>query len=318
MTNEELCERYQDGDREALEALYNQNRGLIGTIVRKYSALEDPDDLRQESFFAIRQAASLWDHSKGGNFATYCTYWIKQTVLRYIYNNSRTIRAPIHILERIRLYDRTVNAYRVKFGQDPTNEELCFALDLTPQQLEDLKRDIITLRTRSTAEPIGEDEEGTLEDVLKDDRDPIGDTIDRIQNDELHEAIERELKAISEREADVIRKRYYDGMTLKETAATIGVSPERVRQLENKALNKLRRPKSERRLQAYFTKSGAYSIGLRGGLAHYRNSYTSAQEYALMKLEEVAGRIWGDYPRPAQNGIYDAKYEFSDILQGNN
>lgn len=307
MTNEELCERYQDGDREALEAIYNQNRGLIETIVRKYGALEDPDDLRQESFFAIRQAAALWDHSKGGNFATYCTYWIKQTVLRYIYNNSRTIRAPIHILERIRLYDRTVNAYRVEFGRDPTNEELFFALDLTPQQLEDLKRDIITLRTRSTAGPIGEDGEETLEDFLKDDRDPIGDAIDRIHNDELHEAIEKELRAIPEREADVIRKRYYNGLTLKETAATIGVSPERVRQLESGALRKLRRPKAEKRLQAYFTDSGAYSAGLRCGLHFFKDTHTSAQERAIMKLEEIAGRIWGDYPRPAHNGIYVAK-----------
>ena len=293
MTNEKLCERYQDGDREALEALYNQNRGLIENAVRKYSALEDPDDMRQECFFAIRQAAALWDHSKGGNFATYCTYWIKQTVIRYIYNNSGTIRAPVHTRERIRLYNRTVNAYRVEFGREPTEEELRFALELTPQQLENLKRNMLTLRTRSTSEPVGEDGEDTLQDFLKDDRDQMGDVIERIHREELHTAIEKELQTLPEREAATIRQRYFKGLTLKEAGAAMGVTSERVRQLEEKALRKLRRPAVTRRLNAYYTDSGAYSAGLRRtGLNTFRNSLTSSQEQAIIKLEEIERRFY--------------------------
>ena len=167
MTNEELCIRYQNGDAGALEDLYKQNKGLIETVIRKYSTIADLDDLRQESFFAIRQAAALWDHSKGGNFATYCAYWIRQGACRYIYNTSGTIRTPIHIKNRIGRYNRIVNAYRVQFGRDPSQLELCYALDLKPHQLEDLRRDILTLHTRSASEPVGEDGEDTLQDPGK-------------------------------------------------------------------------------------------------------------------------------------------------------
>lgn len=308
MTNEELCKRYQNGDAEALGDLYAQNRGLIENAVRKYCALDDPDDLRQESFFAVRQAAALWDHSKGGNFATYLTYWLKQTLYRYVYNNYGTIRAPLHTRGRILRYNRAVNAYRVQFGRDPDAQELCYALDINPRQLEDLKRDMLTLRTRSTSEPVGEDGEDTLQDFLRDDRDQMGEVIERIHREELRAAIEKELRELPEREAAIIRKRYFEGLTLKEAGAAMGVTSERVRQLEERALRKLRRPAAARRLNVYFTDGGAYSAGLRRtGLTSFRNSQTSSQEQAIIRLEEIAGRIWQNWRITTQNAYYAAK-----------
>lgn len=308
MTNEELCKRYQNGDAQALEDLYIQNKGLIESIIKKYSALADPDDLRQESFFAIRQAAALWELSKGANFATYCAYWIKQRAIRYIYDYSGTIRAPVHTRERIRRYNNTVNAYRVKFGRDPSQNELCFALDLSRQQLDDLRRDIMTIHPRSTSEPIGEEGEDTLQDFLRDDRDPIGDVLERIHREEVHRAIESELERLPEKEASIIRKRYFKGMTLKEIGTDSGITPERVRQMEENALRKLRRPAATKRLLAYYTEGGAYSAGLRRtGLNSFRNDHTSAQERAIIRLEEIAGRIWENWPQTPQNTYYVAK-----------
>lgn len=308
MTNEELCKRYQNGDAQALEDLYIQNKGLIESIIKKYSALADPDDLRQESFFAIRQAAALWELSKGANFATYCAYWIKQRTIRYIYDYSGTIRAPVHTRERIRRYNNTVNAYRVKFGRDPSQNELCFALDLSRQQLDDLRRDIMTIHPRSTSEPIGEEGEDTLQDFLRDDRDPIGDVLERIHREEVHRAIESELERLPEKEAAIIRKRYFKGMTLKEIGADSGITPERVRQVEENALRKLRRPAATKRLLACYTEGGAYSAGLRRtGLNSFRNDHTSAQERAIIRLEEIAGRIWENWPQTSQNAYYAAK-----------
>ena len=300
MTNEELCTQYQNGDAGALETLYTQNRGLIEQIIRRYGDLAELDDLRQEAFFAVRQAAALWDHSKGANFATYCAYWIRQRARQYIGNNCGTIRAPLYTRDRIGQYRRTVNAYRVALGRDPGDRELCFALDIKQGQLEDLRRDMLTLNTRSASEPVGEDGEDVLQDFLKDDRDPMGDVLERIHREELREALERELDAIPEREATVIRTRFFEGLTLKEAGAAMGVTPERVRQLEETALRKLRRPAPTRRLQAYFTDGGAYSAGLRGaGLTAFRNDYASAQERALILMEDRTGRIWGNLP---QNG----------------
>ena len=312
MTNEELCKRYQDGDAEALGALYEQNRGLIEKEIRKYCGLEDPDDLRQESFFAIRQAAALWDHSKGANFATYCAYWLNQVARRYILNNSGTIRAPIHTRERMLRYNKAVNAYRVTFGRDPTNKELCYALDLKEQQLEDLRRDMLTLCTRSASDPIGEDGEDTLEDFIKDDGDPIGDTLEQIHREQIHRAIEKELEALPEREANVIRKRYYEGLTLKEVAANVGVSPERIRQLESKALRKLRRPAPSRRLIACYSEGGAYSAGLRrAGYVAFKYDHTSAQERAIIRLEEMTGRIWEERAKALEMGFTSLNTNFA-------
>lgn len=295
MTNEELCTMYQNGDPEALEKLYIQNRGLIEMIIRKYAALQDPDDLMQESFFAVRKAAALWDHSKGGNFATYCAYWIKQTVHRYVLANYGTIRAPENIRGRIRQYNRALNSYRLQFGRDPSTMELYAMTGLTPQQLEALKRDMVTLHTRSASEPVGEDGETELEEFIKDPKDPIEEALDRIQTEELHQAIEEELEKLPEREAEIIRKRHYEGATLKETAAALGVSPERVRQLEARAFRTLRKPAAARRLMAYFTDGGAYSAGLHNtGLSTFRRNWTSSQEAAIIRLEEIAERIRGN------------------------
>ena len=284
MTNEELCELYQSGNADALGELYAQNTGLIEKAIQRYSGLEDPEDLRQESFFAIRHAAALWDHSKGANFATYCTYWLHQTARRYILNNCGTIRAPVHARERIRQYNRAANAYRVTFGRDPSNEELCYALNLSKQQLEDLRRDMVTLSTRSTSAPVGEDGESTVEDFLKDDRDQMGEVLDKIHREEIHRAIEKEI------------------------AANVGISPERIRQLEERALRKLRRPAPSRRLNACYSEGGAYSAGLRGtGLKSFKYDHTSAQERAIMKLEEIAARMWENWGVTPQKMSYAAK-----------
>jgi hypothetical protein len=155
---------------------------------------------------------------------------------------------------------------------------------------------------------VGEDGEDTLQDFLRDDRDQIGEVLERIHREELHSAIEKELEEIPEREAAVIRKRYFEGMTLKEAGKHIGVTPERVRQLEARALRKLRRPQAARRLNIYFTDGGAYSAGLRGtGLTSFKNSQSSSQERAIIRLEEIAGRIWENWQITPQNTGYAAK-----------
>lgn len=314
MTNEELCTCYQNGEAEALEKLYNKNRGLIETIIKKYAALQDPDDLRQESFFAVMQAAALWDHSKGGNFATYCAYWIKQAVHRYVLANYGTIRAPEHLRGRIRRYNRVLNAYRLQFGRDPSDIELAAVLELSPQQLDNLKRDIVTLHTRSASEPVGEDGETELEEFIKDPKDPIEEALDRIQTEELHQAIEEELEKLPEREAEIIRKRHYEGATLKETAAALGVSPERVRQLEARAFRSLRKPAAARRLMTYFTDGGAYSAGLHNtGLSTFRRSWTSSQEAAIIRLEQDAARIRGQIRAMGIKTSYDDKKVFNGV-----
>ena len=297
LTNEELCTLYQNGDTSALWELFTKNSGLIESIIRKYSALEDIEDLRQESFFAIRKAALLWDHSKGGNFATYCTYWVKQVIFQYAFNCRGVVRVPISEQNRIRQYNKVLNACRIKWGREPTERELCALLEITPKQLRATQSTAIALRIRSTSEPVGEEGESTLEDFIADNSDPIGDAVERIQAEELHQAIEKELKAIPEDAADILRRRYYENLTINETSAATGITPAQVKNIESRAIRNLRRPDVARRLIPYLTEGGAYSMGLKGGsLGAFKNGGASSQERALIWLEERTGKIWKNNP----------------------
>ena len=289
MTNEELCVKYQNGDPEAIEQLYIQNIRMIEKIIRRYRDIEDLDDLRQESFFGIVRAAELWKPDKG-SFINYAVYWIKQAVRRYIDNCGGVVRVPVHKRELIGRYNRSMNSYRLKFGRDPSEKELCALLELSKNQLEDLKKDIRALKIRSTAETVGGDgDDLTLEDTIAADGDAIGDVIERIHYEQLSACIWSEVDILPASQRDVIRKRYKEGCTMKECGAALGVTPECVKSLEDKAMRELRKTKHTRRLLPFLTESGAYSAGIsHNGLGMFKR-YGSVQERAVMRLEQLAG-----------------------------
>lgn len=288
MTNEELVVRFQRGDHDALEALYLQNTGLIEVIARKYQAYSEIDDLRQEAFFGLSRAAELWDPDRGGSFVTYLTYWLRQTMQRYVDDNGLTVRVPANQLSRMRQYSKMLTSYQMQFGRDPSDAELRYGLDLSQKQLDDLRKDVHALRIRSTEEVIsGDDDDILLGDMIADDCDPISDAIERVQHEQMSKALWGEVDALPEREAEVIRDRWKHDHTLKECAASLGISPERVRQLEAKGMRKLRSGRSVRVLSAYLTDSGARSLGLRQtGLSAFRHNAASSVELAIMKLEQ--------------------------------
>ena len=295
MTNEELCAMYQSGTnkQEILEQLYTQNAGIIEKIIRRYRDIEDLEDLRQESYFGIMRAAELWKSEKG-SFINYAVYWIKQVVKRYIDNCGAVVRVPVNRRELIGRYHRCLNSYRLKFGRDPSEKELCALLELSMNQLEDLKRDLHALKIRSTAETVGgDDDDLTLEDTIADDGDAIGDVIERIHFEQLSACIWSEVDILPAGQRDVIRKRYKEGCTMKECGAALGVTPECVKSLEDKALRELRRPKHTKRLRPFFTESGAYNAGLKNnGLGTFER-YGSSQECAVMRLERLTGmNLW--------------------------
>ena len=287
MTNEDLCKAIQDGtgDRKDLIAqLYTQNAGMIERIIKRYAGLEDPEDLRREAFFGISRAADLWTPDRDSSFINYAVYWIRQAVQRYIEDCGGVVRVPSYRRAQIYAYNRTLNNYRLRFGRDPSQEELCAALDMGPAYIEDLKRDALALQIRSTSEPIGEDG-ATAEDFLKDQSDPIGDLLDRIQGEQLAAAIREQIDGLQPRAATVLHEHFLNGRTLGECGELLGVSAERARQLEQEGLRTLRRSKSARILRPYFTESGARSAGLKGvGVSAYRK-HGSAQERAVIHLE---------------------------------
>lgn len=288
VTNEELVAVYQQGNNDVLATLYMQNIGLIEVIARKYQAYAEHDDLMQESYFAVIRAAALWEPDRGASFAHYLTYWLKQVMQRYVDDNGLTVRVPVHQRSRMRQYERIRTSYKMQFGTDPSDRELCAALDLTEKQLEELRRDVHALRIRSTSEVVGgDDDDILLGDTIPDDHDHIDDVVDRIHKEELADAVWNVVDALPKREAEVLHGRYEKNLRLRECAADLGISVERVRQLEAMALRKLRKGKSAKVLSAYLTESGARSLGLRQtGLSAFRHNWTSSQEAAIIRLEQ--------------------------------
>lgn len=296
MTNEELVHEYQAGNREVIEQLYLQNSGMIEKIVRRYSGVEELEDLRQESYFGLVKAAELWNPEKETAFLTYAIYWIRAVIGRYIEECGGVVRIPAHKRALIGRYHRTMNSYRVRFGCDPSDWELCAALDITKDQLKELKKDIQAARIRSTSEPIGgEDDDLTIEDTLAAADDPIEEALERMQHEQLSAELWSCVDELEPRESAVIRGRYgsEQALTLKECGENLGVSVERVRQVEAAALRKLRKPRYTKRLIPYLTDQGAYTMGLQGnGLTAFERK-GSSQERAVMLLEQFSGMsLW--------------------------
>lgn len=289
MTNEELVHEYQAGNREVIEQLYLQNSGMIEKIVRRYSGVEELEDLRQESYFGLVKAAELWNPEKETAFLTYAIYWIRAVIGRYIEECGGVVRIPAHKRALIGRYHKAVNTYRMRFGRYPSKLELCAALNLKPEQLEELQKDIQAARIRSTSEVIGDAEDMTIEDTLAAESDEIGDVIDRVQHEELAAELWDCVDGLRSDRADVIRGLYKEGKTLEQCGKALGVSVERARQIKGDAIRELQKPKYERRLLPYLDESTVRSYSLKGtGHAKFER-WGSVQERMMMKLEEWAG-----------------------------
>ena len=290
MTNEQLVHEYQAGNSEVIEQLYLQNSGMIEKVVRRYSESEELEDLRQEAYFGIVKAAELWDPEKGSSFISYAVYWIRAVIRRYIDDCGGVVRIPANKRALIGRYRRAQNNYRVRFGCNPSDRELCAALDITKDQLKELKKDIQAARIRSTSEPIGgEDDDLTLEDTLAAERNQIDEALNRIQHEQLSSELWSCVDELEPNESAVIRNRYQNGRTLKECGGALGVSAGRVRRIEESAMRKLSKPQYARRLLPYLGESAARDMSLRGtGLAAFERT-GSVQERAMMCLEEWAG-----------------------------
>ncbi len=291
MTNEELVLQYQkDHDSITIEELYQQNIGLIGKAASALSAYEDPEDLKQEGYFGLVTAVELWRPDGGANFATYAAYWIRQAMTRYIENCGSVIRISAYRRERIQQYKKVITSFQMSFGRDPRSGELAALLNMTREQIDEIRKDALALSTKSTSEPLPTMEEGTLEDTLADDRNDIEDLLDEIQKEELAELLWKLVDDLGGKQAEIIRKRYKEGLTLKSCGEALGVSIEGARQIEVNALRKMKRPSIKKQLRPFIDERAA-SLAYHSGLDSFRRTWTSAPERAAMRIEEIRARI---------------------------
>ena len=248
----ELAIAVENGDLEAKQRLAEANLRLVVSIAKRYVGRGMQFlDLIQEGNMGLLKAVDKFDYSKGFKFSTYATWWIRQAITRAIADQARTIRIPVHMVETINKLVREQRNLLQELGQDPTPEQIAERMDMTPDKVREILK--IAQEPVSLETPIGEEDDSHLGDFIEDE--VIENPVDYTTRVVLREQLDEVLDTLTDREENVLRLRFGldDGKmrTLEDVGKVFNVTRERIRQIEAKALRKLRHPSRSKQLKDF-------------------------------------------------------------------
>lgn len=238
----ELAAKIKKGDKKAREHMIKANLRLVVKIARDYDGLGLPLlDLISEGNIGLMKAVERFDPKKGGKLSTYGSWWIKQSIKRALANQSKTIRLPVHLVDKISKMRRMAMKLQEVFGREPTDEELAAELGTTASRVSQMR--VAAIRPASLDAPIGDDDTNNFSDMVEDER--AINPYDELEDKTVTGMLQDMVKHLDNREATILRYRFgLDGgqeKTLEEVGEKFGVTRERVRQIQNLALRKLRK-----------------------------------------------------------------------------
>ena len=239
----QLARRIRRGDKEARDHMIKANLRLVVKIASDYKDFGLPFlDLISEGNIGLIKAVERFDPRKGGKLSTYAAWWIKQSIKRALANQSKTIRLPVHLVDKISRMRRKAMAMFEQLGREPTDEELAMELEIAPGRVAHLKS--VSIHPASLDAPIGDaGESGTFGEIVGDEN--AADPYENVRESNLRSDLDRMINSLDKREADILRMRFgldgHDELTLEEVGRRFKVTRERVRQLQNLALHKIRK-----------------------------------------------------------------------------
>ena len=294
MDNEQLVARIQAGEDEAenMLQLWQQNKAFIATIARKYSSGAEMEDLEQEGYIGLCEAVRHYDSERGMSFISYAAFWINRR-LRICADNSRPVRLSFNAGDEVRKYQKIMREYRQEYGCVPSDRELCAFLSVSWEKLDQIRKAAQMGNIRSLSETIpGMEGDISLGDTVASGEDMEEDTIREIDK----ERMKRELwLAVDQLPGDLsvaVRLRYVDRLTLEKTGQALGVTRERVRQIESRAFRILRQPHRCKKFRAYFEEYLSAAPIHHIGVSRFRTTWTSeVEQEALRWAEKELGYI---------------------------